>query len=66
MSAPLPANFNAEEADNFEDVSILLLSRLDHKFPCTLLILIYLQIEKQFAVKGSQNSKPSNLWATPH
>ena len=49
MSAAAPANFNAEEADNLEDVSAEALAG------CVVRSFngwYDLQIEKQFAVKG--------------
>lgn len=58
MSAP-PAKFDAEKADNFEDVSFP--PSYSKKCCCIyyreFTILTASQIEKQFAVKGSHNFK---------
>jgi hypothetical protein len=55
MSAAPPANFNPEEADNLEDVRTFIPQAL----PLSYKLLTCLQMEKQFAVKGSQPHSPT-------
>jgi hypothetical protein len=59
MSAAPPANFNPEEADNLEDVRIFYSQILPPPYK----LLTCLQMEKQFAVKGSR--LPGQIFQLP-